>query len=190
MTRSPPSTGCGRRRRRVLDVVGTAAGDVLRRHEGVDRGGRRARSPPSSGSTSKAWRRGPPATRSSCASCASRWPTSTAARCRRAGRAGCSSSSGSPSRWSFPQALDAGNLASKFDVIIFPSGVGPAPAGGRGGAAAAAVAAAGVAAVPRRQISRRNIRASSGHTRRRRRPLSSRSSSKTAAPCSRSGDRR
>ncbi len=34
----------------------------------------------------------------------------------------------------FPQALDAGNLASRFDVIIFPSGVGPAPAGGgRGG---------------------------------------------------------
>jgi hypothetical protein len=33
----------------------------------------------------------------------------------------------------FPQALDAGNLSSKFDVIIFPSGVGPAPAGGRGG---------------------------------------------------------
>ncbi len=34
----------------------------------------------------------------------------------------------------FPQALDAGNLASRFDVIIFPSGVGPAaPAAGRGG---------------------------------------------------------
>jgi hypothetical protein len=37
----------------------------------------------------------------------------------------------------FPKALDAGNLASKYDVIIFPSGVGPAPAssgrGGRGG---------------------------------------------------------
>ncbi len=34
----------------------------------------------------------------------------------------------------FPQALDAGNLASRFDVIIFPSGVGPTPAGGgRGG---------------------------------------------------------
>ena len=34
----------------------------------------------------------------------------------------------------FPQALDGGNLASRFDVIIFPSGVGPAPAGGgRGG---------------------------------------------------------
>ncbi len=30
----------------------------------------------------------------------------------------------------FPQALDGGNLASRFDVIIFPSGVGPA-AGGR-----------------------------------------------------------
>ena len=37
----------------------------------------------------------------------------------------------------FPQALDAGNLASRFDVIILPSGVGPAPPsagrGGRGG---------------------------------------------------------
>ena len=34
----------------------------------------------------------------------------------------------------FPQALDAGNLAARFDVIIFPSGVGPAaPAAGRGG---------------------------------------------------------
>jgi zinc carboxypeptidase len=35
----------------------------------------------------------------------------------------------------FPKALDMGNLASKYDVIIFPSGVGPAPpgAGGRGG---------------------------------------------------------
>jgi hypothetical protein len=34
----------------------------------------------------------------------------------------------------FPPALDAGNLNNRFDVIIFPSGVGPAPAaGGRGG---------------------------------------------------------
>jgi hypothetical protein len=34
----------------------------------------------------------------------------------------------------FPKALDAGNLASKYDVIIFPSGVGPAlGGGGRGG---------------------------------------------------------
>jgi Zinc carboxypeptidase len=34
----------------------------------------------------------------------------------------------------FPQALDAGNLTSRFDVIIFPSGVGPAsPTAGRGG---------------------------------------------------------
>jgi hypothetical protein len=44
----------------------------------------------------------------------------------------------------FPQALDAGNLAAKYDVIVFPSGVGPAPAqagggaGGRGGGAAQA----------------------------------------------------
>jgi hypothetical protein len=35
----------------------------------------------------------------------------------------------------FPKALDAGNLRSKYDVIIFPSGVGPAAPseGGRGG---------------------------------------------------------
>ncbi len=34
----------------------------------------------------------------------------------------------------YPQALDLGNLSSRYDVIIFPSGVGPAPAGGgRGG---------------------------------------------------------
>jgi hypothetical protein len=34
----------------------------------------------------------------------------------------------------FPQALDAGNLAARYDVIIFPSGVGPAvPGSGRGG---------------------------------------------------------
>jgi len=34
----------------------------------------------------------------------------------------------------FPQALDGGNLAGRFDVIIFPSGVGPTAAGGgRGG---------------------------------------------------------
>jgi hypothetical protein len=34
----------------------------------------------------------------------------------------------------FPQALDVGNLASRYDVIIFPSGVGPSGGGGgRGG---------------------------------------------------------
>ena len=36
----------------------------------------------------------------------------------------------------FPKALDAGSLASKYDVIILPSGVGPSPSGefgGRGG---------------------------------------------------------
>jgi hypothetical protein len=40
----------------------------------------------------------------------------------------------------FPRALDAGNLASKYDVIILPSGVGPAAAtaGGRGGRGAGA----------------------------------------------------
>ena len=47
----------------------------------------------------------------------------------------------------FPQALDAGNLASKFDVIIFPSGAGPAAAArGRGGGGVAAGAAAAAAA--------------------------------------------
>jgi Zinc carboxypeptidase len=42
----------------------------------------------------------------------------------------------------FPKALDAGNLASRYDVIIFPSGVGPsAPTqgGGRGSSSAGAV---------------------------------------------------
>ena len=45
----------------------------------------------------------------------------------------------------FPQRLDAGSLASKYDVIIFPSGVGPAAsAGGRGpGAGGARGAGAG-----------------------------------------------
>src|SRR5262245_7814838 len=36
----------------------------------------------------------------------------------------------------YPKVLDAGNLSSRFDVIIFPSGVGPAPVGtGRGAGA-------------------------------------------------------
>jgi len=36
----------------------------------------------------------------------------------------------------YPKVLDAGNLSSRFDVIILPSGVGPAPAGiGRGAGA-------------------------------------------------------
>jgi hypothetical protein len=30
----------------------------------------------------------------------------------------------------YPQTLEAGNLAAKYDVILFPSGVGPAAAGG------------------------------------------------------------
>ena len=36
----------------------------------------------------------------------------------------------------YPKSLETGNLASRFDVIVFPSGVGPAPraGGGRGGA--------------------------------------------------------
>jgi hypothetical protein len=44
----------------------------------------------------------------------------------------------------FPQALDAGNLASRFDVIVFPSGVGPSTAGGgRGGRGGGGGAAGG-----------------------------------------------
>ena len=38
----------------------------------------------------------------------------------------------------FPKALDAGNLSSKYDVIIFPSGVGPSATEGRGGGAGSA----------------------------------------------------
>ncbi len=33
----------------------------------------------------------------------------------------------------YPKAVDAGNLASKYDVLVFPSGVGPAPPGESGG---------------------------------------------------------
>ena len=50
----------------------------------------------------------------------------------------------------FPQALDAGNLASRFDVIIFPSGVGPAPPVADVAGAAAVAVAADAAAVPAR----------------------------------------
>jgi hypothetical protein len=42
----------------------------------------------------------------------------------------------------FPQALDLGNLSSRYDVIIFPSGVGPT-AGGRGGRGGGGGAGAG-----------------------------------------------
>ena len=66
---------------------------------------------------------------SSCASCASGWPI----------RYGGSMPSGwtrlileqfeFPFEVVYPKALDAGNLSAKYDVIIFPSGVGPAPAG-------------------------------------------------------------
>ena len=39
----------------------------------------------------------------------------------------------------YPKSLETGNLASRFDVIVFPSGVGPATgAGGRGGRGGAA----------------------------------------------------
>jgi hypothetical protein len=37
----------------------------------------------------------------------------------------------------YPKVVDAGNLASRFDVLIFPSDVGPAPARRAGGAGAA-----------------------------------------------------
>jgi hypothetical protein len=33
----------------------------------------------------------------------------------------------------YPKVIDGGNLSSRFDVLIFPSDVGPSPAGGRGG---------------------------------------------------------
>jgi hypothetical protein len=49
----------------------------------------------------------------------------------------------------FPKAVDAGNLSAKYDVIIFPSGVGPsAPSetGGRGGGGGQASAASSVPA--------------------------------------------
>jgi len=46
----------------------------------------------------------------------------------------------------FPQALDAGNLSAKYDVIIFPSGVGPAAGGGRGGAGSGRASGPGVPA--------------------------------------------
>ena len=54
----------------------------------------------------------------------------------------------------YPQALDAGNLAAKYDVIILPSGVGPQPAGGgRGGGGGGGGARRG-----QRRTSRPNIR--------------------------------
>jgi len=46
----------------------------------------------------------------------------------------------------YPKTLDAGNLASKYDVIILPSGVGPAPPGGGRGGRGGAPAAEGAAA--------------------------------------------
>ena len=48
--------------------------------------------------------------------------TSMAAPCPRAGSAGSSSSSNSPSRVVYPQELDAGNLNAKYDVLVFPDG--------------------------------------------------------------------
>jgi hypothetical protein len=51
----------------------------------------------------------------------------------------------------FPKAVDAGNLSSKYDVIIFPSGVGPsAPSdlGGRGGGGGRGGAAPSASSIP------------------------------------------
>ena len=92
----------------------------------------------------------------------------------------------------FPQALDAGNLASRFDVIIFPSGVGPAPAGGgrggRGGGGGGGRRRTRRRA--RRQHPGRVSELSSGPTRRPRPLRTSRSSSRTAGRSWRSGARR
>ena len=54
----------------------------------------------------------------------------------------------------YPKTIDAGNLASKYDVIVFPSGVGPAAAsegtgrGGRGGAGGRGGGRGGAATTP------------------------------------------
>ena len=106
------------------------------------RGARQARRGPRA-STSRAWRRG---------------PRGDAIKLRKLRIALADQYGGSmPSGWTrwlleqfefpfevvYPKALDAGNLASRFDVIIFPSGVGPARPVRRRRAAAAAAAAGG-----------------------------------------------
>jgi hypothetical protein len=49
----------------------------------------------------------------------------------------------------FPKALDMGNLSAKYDVIIFPSGVGPAAeGGGRGGRGGGGRGGGGGQAIP------------------------------------------
>jgi hypothetical protein len=48
----------------------------------------------------------------------------------------------------YPKALDGGNLSAKYDVIIFPSGVGPAPAGGGRGGRGGGGGGGGGAAIP------------------------------------------
>jgi zinc carboxypeptidase len=48
----------------------------------------------------------------------------------------------------YPKAIDAGNLSSRFDVLIFPSDVGPAPTGGRGGGGRGGAAGDGAATIP------------------------------------------
>jgi hypothetical protein len=50
----------------------------------------------------------------------------------------------------FPKALDAGNLSNRFDVIIFPSGVGPQPSseGGRGSSSSTESASGGGSSIP------------------------------------------
>ena len=68
----------------------------------------------------------------------------------------------------FPQALDAGNLSSRYDVIIFPSGVGRRRRRRRPRRSAAAVAAAAAAAAAAASNIPAEYQASSGPTRRRR----------------------
>jgi hypothetical protein len=48
----------------------------------------------------------------------------------------------------FPQALDNGNLSARYDVIIFPSGVGPSVGGGRGGGAGGGTGSVSGAPIP------------------------------------------
>ena len=48
----------------------------------------------------------------------------------------------------YPKALDAGNLSSRYDVIVFPSGVGPSARGGGGRGSSAGSSPAGRPDVP------------------------------------------
>ena len=99
-----------------------------------------------SASPSRASRRSRRAIRSSCERSGSRWPISTAARCRPAGRGSFSSSSSSRSRSCSRRRSTPATSPSRYDVIIFPSGVGPCAGGGRGGRGGGGGGAAGAAA--------------------------------------------